>query len=264
MFDNDYDDIFDSDFNNWFYLVEPDLPKELALHSKDHANDLIPFYRVYSAIIGPLTQGIYQLLQKQYPRFREETRAHVISRLAQIARDTASSLLLELFKLIYNQACGVNIREIHTHFDNYVKHYGRPGQPQFIGNEYRYTAPGLTDEEWAERLKEINNEIQQEFDDENTPKVEFIDLLQSFVIGGYPALEDLNPDEWILYGSILHYEFREYQDRCWLIDSFIAYNLPESDLSLSNFDLEKKIVALRDAERAKQEHQSKAQESAKS
>ena len=262
--DDDDDDFFDSNFNLWFDSVESDLPNELATKPKDHVSDLLSFYRIYQAIIGPLTQGIYRMQQNQYPRFKEETRSNVTGKLAEFAQDTASAFLLNLFRLVYNQRCGINVREQYRYFDDYVKRYGRPEQPQFLGNEYRHAAPHLTDEEWAERLRGINIEIQQEFEEENTPKVEFIDLLQSFVIGGYRALEELNPDEWIVYASILHNTYRQYLDRCWLIDSFIAYDLPESDLFLSDLDLESKIVALREEELTKQQSEREEQKNSPS
>ena len=262
MFEDDEDiDYFESGFNTWFNSVEFDLPEELTSNSKDHAIDLLIFYRVYCSIIGPLTLGVYQLMLKQYPLLQDEIRPRVVEHIRNNANDTASLFLIALFRLVYGQKSGVNVREKYINFDNYLKSYARPPQPMIMGDEYRYAAIDLTDEEWEQRKKEINIENQEEFDEENIPRVEFIDRLQSIVMSRYSELENLNPDEWIIYALILHNEYRKYQDRCWLIDSFIAYDLPESDLNLPSYDLEKKIIAL--GEEIMAEHMRKQKEQQK-
>jgi len=265
MFEDDEDDedidYFESGFNTWFNTVEYNLPEELTSNSKDHASDLLIFYRVYNSTIDPLTLGVYQLMLKQYPLLRDEVRPRVVEEIKDIANERASSFLLELFNLVYGQKSGVNIRENYTPFEDYIEDYGRPPQPQFLGDEYRHAAINLTDEEWAERIKNINIGIQEEFDEENIPRVEFIDRLQSIVMSHYSELENLNPDEWIIYAMILHNEYSEFLDRCWLIDSFISYHLPESDLNLPSYDLEKKIIAM--GEEIMTEHMRKQKEQQK-
>jgi len=244
--DDDDDDFIESDFEKWFHDHETDLPRELVDDSERYTLDLSILYDTYSKTISPLIHAINLLLPKHYSLFDDEMRPPIVEKIEAIAPDIASLFLFELFKLVYDQKSGVNVREKYNPFDFYVKHYGRPAQPQFMREEYRGALPDLSDEEWAERVREVNIEIQEEFDEENTPRVEFFDALQSVVFSHYSELENLNPDEWIIYALILHNVYREYQDRCWLVESFIDYGLPLHYLELSSYDLAEKIMYIKD------------------
>lgn len=262
MFEDDEDeddDFIESDLNKWFYAHETDLPRELVNDSERHSIDLAILYRTYGKIVGPLTSAINLLLPKHYPRLGIEMRPPVVEKIEEIAKVTASSFLFELFKLVYDQKSGVTVREKYTYFDDYIKYYGRPKQPPVIKEAFRYAEPDLTDEEWEERKKELRIEVQERFDKENTPRVEFINAVQSVLLVHYAELETLNPDEWIIYAMLLNSEYREYQDRCWLVKSFIDYGLPLQDLELSAYDLTQKIVYIK-AELREVEHRQRTEQ----
>ncbi len=243
--DDDDDDFIESDFNKWFYAHETDIPRKLVNDSERNSIDLAIIFYDYNKIISPLTQTISLQLQKYHPRLGIEMRPPVVEKIEEIAKVTASSFLFELFKLVYDQKSGVIIREKYTNFDDYIKYYGRPKQPPVIIEAFRYAEPDLTDEEWEERKKELSIEVQKRFDKENNPRVEFINAVQTVLFVHYAELETLNPDEWIIYAMLLNSEYREYQNRCWLIESFIDYGLPLQDLELSTYDLAQKIMYIK-------------------
>ncbi|SDC37332.1 hypothetical protein [Williamwhitmania taraxaci] len=243
--DEDDNDLFESDLDRWISNFEHELPKEFVSHPDAHQIELDIFYQNYNSLITPLTKAIERLLPRHYPLFEDELRPKVIERINKIAKDTASTTLIGLFRLVYDQRSGVKIREKYTDFETLKEWYARSPQPQFIGNEYRSAAPKLTDQEWAERVIEVNESIQEEFDEENEPRVEFIDALQSVLLPNYREIENLNSDELFAYAIILSQGYSDYCNDAWLIDCFIEFKLPISDLDLPEYDLEKKIVAIK-------------------
>jgi hypothetical protein len=172
-------------------------------------------------------------MYQQYPVFKTETRPLVVEHINDISDITVTALIITLRKLVEDQKAGVNVREKYPEFEHWIEFYGRPNQPEFIDDSNRYEYPWVSDEEWEVTLEKENSMLLEFFNWKEKRKFDFIDLIQKTFFKYYKELEELNPDEWIIYAMLIRDEYENYLCRCEDLELFIDCGFPEEEINLS-------------------------------
>lgn len=229
---DDEDDSFN--FEVWYNLRRKYFPQKL--HELIDTNyELLNFlFSVYQKITEKLSPAIKDLMRKHYPVFKTEKRPMVVSFLDDIASTTGYKLLLQLFQLIKDQKAGVNMRVKYPKFDQWVDFYGRPQKPKTVDEDLRSLYTWMSDDEWETYRNNENKAMLDYFNWQEKRKFEFIDLVQSLLFSYYPDLQELDPDEWIIYAVCIRDEYEQFLCCCEDAELFIDCGFPEEEIKLSD------------------------------
>lgn len=230
----EYDQDGDMDFQAWYHLNKDNFPPELDEVLENSYDSFYFLFNVYRKIMDKLAPALRLLMAKQYPVFKTEKRPQVAAFIDTIATTTGYSLLFRLKTLVEDQKKGVSIREKYSNLEAWKALYVRPQQPPTIDQGKRSHFWWLNDLQWEKYVETENKKLLEFFQWSEKRKFEFIDVVQTIVLKYFKELEELNPDEWIIYAVHMHDEYEYYQVSCENVELFIDCGFPEKDIKLSD------------------------------
>lgn len=236
----DYD--YNLCYKDWLHYYRNCLPPELVNEPEKRFQELYYLYRVFTNILRKFQPAAYQLMLNQFPRFMEETRPLVIDRLQNIINQTGQTFLLQLFLLIYEQRAGVNVREKYPEFEKYLTTFNQNKKRDTMVENLRKAYSPCTDEEWIVFRDELNMTLDEHSQWKKTRELAYTNLLQDIVLSQFSLIDEINPDEWIIYALWLQEDYGNYYLDCDMMCSFIDCKLPEEDIKLNMRDLHQKIM----------------------
>ncbi|SDC37298.1 hypothetical protein [Williamwhitmania taraxaci] len=242
MKEEDYD--YNLCYEDWLHYYRNALPSELVSAQESHYQELYYLYRVFTNVLRQFQPAAYQLMLTQFPRFKEETRPLVIDRLQNIINKTGQTFLLQLFLLIYEQRAGVNVHEKYPDFEKYQTTFNQNKKRDTMVENLRKAYPPCTDEEWFVFRDELNVTLDEHSQWKKTRELAYTNLLQDIVLSQFSLIDEINPDEWIIYALWLLEDYGDYYYECDFMCSFFDSKLPEEDIKLNRVVLHDKIMAL--------------------
>lgn len=222
------------DFETWYIKYRSLLPKEFVDYTKEHSYEIFFMFQLYRKVMAEIHPSLRKLMNKQYPVFKTENRPLVTEYINNISATTGHELLFKLIRLVQGQKNGVNVREKYPKFDRWVDFYGRPQKPKTIDEATRSWDSWMSDEEWIIFRDSENKALLEYFNWKEKRKFEFIDLIQTILFKYYKELEDLNPDEWIIYAVDIRDEYEYYLTSCEDVELFIDCGFPDDYIKLTN------------------------------
>lgn len=229
-----YDNEGDIDYDAWYNSSKAYFPEKFKKQMED-SYDLMHFmYSVYRKVMRQLAPALRKLMRQQYPVFKTEKRPLVVEYIESISTTIGYSLLFNLYHLVQGQKAGVNIREKYQKLDSWVDFYARPQHPHTIDETTRPEYTWMSDEEWEVYRDSENKAMLEFFNWKEKRKFEFIDLVQKLIFKYYKELEELNPDEWIMYAVHMGDEYETYLSQCEDVELFIDCGFPEEEIKLTD------------------------------
>ena len=226
-----YDEEGDIDFDAWYKKNHEFFPKNVEDTIEEHYDMLLFLYRVYKKGMRHLPPAIHKLLLKHYPSFRTDKRPALKEHLAELSSSTCSSILLRLHRLVEDQKKGKNVRQDNPDFEKWREFYTKPAKPDTIDESTRPEYTWLSDAEWEVFRDSENASMLEYFNWVEKRKFEFIDLIQSVVLKYYKEIEDLNPDEWVLYAMIIRDEYECLKSICEDVEIIVDCKMDEHYLT---------------------------------
>lgn len=239
-----YDREEELDFDAWFSRNQSYLPKEFVDHLKEHYDMLHFFFSIYRKMIKHLAPAMHELMLKQYPVFRTEHRPAVLESLDNLITNTCDTILFRLGFLVQDQKAGKIARETYPDIDKWRDFYGKPATPYTIDESTRPEYTWLNDAEWEQYRDSENASLLEFFNWEEKRKFEFVDLVQTYVFKYYKEIEDLNPDEWIVYAMIIRDKYEYYKSICENVELLIDCKMPEKYVDCPSSEFQQAYTSL--------------------
>jgi len=222
-----YDQEGDPNFDAWFSQNQRNFPKELVDFLKEHYDTFHFLFSIYRKILKHLDPAMHELMLKHYPVFRTEQRPAVLEYLDDLPTLTCDAILIKIYHLWLNQKAGKNIRDSFPDIDKWRDFYGKPKTPDTIDESTRPDYTWISDAEWEQYRDSENASLLEFFNWEEKRKFEFVDLVQTYIFKYYKEIENLNPDEWIVYAMIIRDEYEYFKTICENIELLIDCKMPE-------------------------------------
>jgi hypothetical protein len=208
--------------------------------------DMCTFHRrVFNKVMDELRPKVRQLMMKQFPLLRTETRPLVVKSIDDIVHRTGQSMLFNLYGLMQDQRNGVDLREKYPDFDSWIRLYVHPPKPKLTDISFYNIFPEMTYEQKKELVDEEYEQDVEAYNWNESRRFEFFDLIQKVVFKHYGALQDLEGDGWNVYAIHVGMEYHLYRDDCYHIENFIEAKFPEEDINLSYPEYVKKLTQLK-------------------
>lgn len=230
----EYDQDGDMDFQAWYHLNKDNFPPELDEVLENSYDSFYFLFNVYRTVMNKLAPVLRILMARQYPGFKNEKRPKVAGFIETIATTTGYSLLFRLKNLVEDQKKGISIRDKYPNLEAWKDFYVRPQHPPTVDKGKRSHFWWLNDYQWGKYVETENKKLLDFFQWSEKRKFEFIDVIQTIVLKYFKELEELNPDEWIIYAVHMHEEYEYYQVSCENVELFIDCGFPEDDIKLSD------------------------------
>lgn len=207
--------------------------------------EMCSFYvHVFKKAMEALSPVVRELMYKQFPIIKKETRPLVLKSIGEIVDRTGMSLLFNLYGLIQDQKKGVDLREKYSDFDSWISLYVHPPMPVPIDVSFYDGMTGLSDEQIKKLVDEINTEDLEGYNYCESRRFEFFDLIQKVLFKYYEALQELEGDGWNVYAIHVGMEYEIFRNDCGHIENFIKYKFPEEDINLSYPEYMKKLCSM--------------------
>jgi hypothetical protein len=241
MFDNEDEQDIRSEFEEWMDINFFLLPVPFRF-GQEPEYELYSFYTgVYKKVMCELWQPVHNITRRHYPEVMEEERPLVVERIERILDFVGHRFLLNLFDLLYDQRCGVDLREKYPDFDKYKKNYAQPCNPNQLDDSFFDDKPWITEEQKVE--------MQRHFEDclpamtfKEKRRREFVDMLQSVLLRHFDVADKLESDSLIIYAMFLVCEHTDFRLDIEHYSSFITYGFDESELDLSHEEFLRRLT----------------------
>jgi hypothetical protein len=139
-----------------------------------------------------------------------------------------------LYNLVEDQKKGVDVRVKYPQFESWIDSCAHPQRPGAVDETNRMDGNWLNDQEWKAYVKSENAKVLEFFNWEEKRKFEFIDLVQTIILKHFREIEDLNPDEWIVYAIAMCEEYECFKTCCENVELFIDCGFPEEEIKLTD------------------------------
>lgn len=240
----EFDNEGNLDFQAWFYLNKKNFPPGLEVILENGYDSFFFLFNVYRRTMDQMAPAMRQLMTRQYPVFTTEKRPLVKEFIDIIATTIGYSLLFRLKNLVDDQKKGVKIREKYAYWEEMIAFYARPHEAPVVDQNKRPKYRWLNDEKWKSLVEMENTKMLALFNWKQSRKFEFIDIVQTIVLENFKELEDLNPDEWIVYAAYMSDEYEYYQTSCDNVELFIDCGFQEEEIKLSDAEFRRKYANL--------------------
>ncbi|MDP4271266.1 MAG: hypothetical protein Q8909_14270 [Bacteroidota bacterium] len=232
MFDNEEEQDIRSEFEEWMDINFFLLPVPFRF-GQEPEYELYSFYTgIYKKVMRELWKPVREITRRHYPEVMEEERPLVVERIERILNFVGHRFLLNLFELLYDQRCGVDLREKYPDFDKYKMNYAKPQRQNFHDDSFFDDKPWITEEQ-KEILKQCFEEDAPQISFKEMRKIEFVDMLQSVLLKHFDVADRLEPDSLIIYAMYLACEHMDFRLDIEHYSTFIQYGFDESELDLS-------------------------------
>lgn len=222
------------DFKAWYHLNKDHFSPELDEILEVGYDSFYFLFHVYRKVMDKMPPALRNLMAKQYPVFKTESRPLVREFIDIIATTTGYSLLFRLKNLVEDQKKGVSIREKYPRLEEWKNFYIRPQHPGTVDESKRHQYVWLNDKEWKVFVQTENKKLLELFNWKESRKFKFIDIVQNIVLEHFKELEDLNSDEWIIYALVMREEYEYYMTNCDKAEMFIDCGFPEEQIKLKD------------------------------
>jgi|GEM_PF-1664758 hypothetical protein len=214
--------------------------KEVQQHLFDfvekNRNIIHVISNVWKNVITNIQPAVRELMFRQFPLLKNETRPKVLTYIEDIVRGTATEVfLMKMYTIFDCHYSDKNIRDIHPDLDKWRKSYCEPQEPhQITGSrpEVYVKFSTMTEEEWQEEVKTENHRLIQLHNWEQKRLNEFIETVESVYFKYFPELQEMNDDEWVVYRMRIIDEHFYFNTNCKHVEHFIEMKFEEDVIEL--------------------------------
>jgi hypothetical protein len=246
---NNSDDDF-LNFDLWFSLYKQNLSQEIADLLEKNA-ETINILFLHKKIMAEMIPALIELMEDQFIGFKDDKRPLIRKEFEEIAQTVCFNIPLQVNKLIKDQNAGKKVRKIYPDFEEFEEIIQNENKIYLIEESEHENFKRFTEKQWIAFRDERNAEEMEMHKELTARKFAFFGVLQKILIKYLPEIFDLNRDELIVYQTILTTEYWDYRSRCYHIEHFIDYGLPESDLKLPYSEYKKKAEEINNQRRLK-------------
>jgi hypothetical protein len=235
------------DVINMYHLNKSSFPPELVEQFERNYDVLYYMFNVFVPVAGDLPDLVRELMYKQFPSFRKETRPTIVEALDSIVNAAGVDLIQTVGVIMHGKSEGKTARDIFKPFDQWVKNHTYPEDTwEKVRDRERieFGALDYSDKRWKEIKKEENKFRQLEIKWIQKRRFEYIDLLQTTFLKYFKGFEMLDADDLTVYSRILRIEYEDYNDYCQDIERFIDWGLEEEDFKLNFSERMQKEIAM--------------------
>lgn len=222
-----------SDFGRWFFLHA-----YYFWHSAENKEFVAPieeiekyYHSVYVPVMAGLEKPLRKMISEYYPHTAHEQRPKLRKEIDNDIKEIGHNFLLEIFKLVWLQKAGNNLREAYSNLDVWEKGYSYQREPKYFPDSF-FDRFSLNEEDKQKLIAESRLEAEEDFALKEKPRFEFFNLIQSILFKYYDEVTTLNTDGWIVFQDFLYYEFTLYQISFNRRENFIEYGFGVEDMAI--------------------------------
>jgi hypothetical protein len=251
MFDDDEDDDDDaleeeeeeSPFDTWYHDQLRYFSYQYKLDPDEFMMECELFYNtVCRRFWREVKEPLRELILWQYEAFDTDLHPRMREEIGKIASMADTETLPALLKLLVEDRIGVNHRTKIHDFEGLIDLCGSPRKPYILDRAFFDSIPNLTDEEREVHFQEHLQEAEEEVEEANCCRKEYLDIIQNSLLASCRQILNLSPDGIIMYAYILYKDYGQFQAEVGRLLDMLEYEFPIEYLDLPPDEFSNKSI----------------------
>lgn len=185
---------------------------------------------------------IEQLILKQYADLLAKPANWLSEWVHEISSQISDKLAEDIIELFMNFEAGTNLTVLYDDFDETVKFFARPHQPNPPAPLSDYDDIPIPQEDKERLIREHFEERKQECDLHNRLQKEFIDAVQPIIFRYFGnKMDDLDTESWNHYGVTVGAVFHDYNDSCIDLEYSLKYDYLDDNPCMGFYEYTKMV-----------------------